>query len=293
MIDETKYTVYMHKNKINDKVYIGQTSTSVDQRWRDGKGYKGCTLFEKAINKYGWDNFEHIIMADNLTKEVSSQMEKDLITLYDSRNPQKGYNISIGGDSGHAGVSMSIEARRKIGESQKGKIVSQETRRKMSLASKGRSPSALALQMASKTHNIEVVQLTLSGEYVSSYCSSAEASRQTGINESTINACCNNRDNNKSAGGFLWMKESDYELANSNELSYKNDHFRPVVQLTKLGQYVTEFNTCKDAQKAMGKEKSNNINQCRRGNSKSAYGFIWIYKDEYNPDKDYTYKKAK
>lgn len=289
--NEAKYIVYMHKNKINGKVYIGQTSTSVNHRWQDGKGYKGCTLFERAINKYGWDNFEHIIIADNLTKDASGKMEKDLIALYDSRNPQKGYNISTGGDSGHAGVPVSIEVRKRISESQKGKIVSHETRNKMSLASKGRKPSELALQKASETHNVEVVQLKMNGEYVDCYCSSAEASRQTGINESTINACCNNRNNNKSAGGFLWMKKVDYDTIGASELYYKNDHLRPVVQLTKLGQYVAEFSSCKEAQKVMGKINSNNINQCCRGESKSAYGFIWVYKDEYDTSKDYTYKR--
>lgn len=289
--NENKYTVYMHKNKINGKVYIGQTSTSVNHRWQEGKGYKGCTLFERAINKYGWDNFEHIIIADNLTQDVSSQMEKDLIALYDSRNPQKGYNISAGGDSGHAGVPMSAEARRKISESQKGKIVSSETRNKMSLALKGRSPSTFALQKANEVHSVEVVQLTLDGKYIDCYCSSSEASRKTGINESTINACCNNRGNNKSAGGFLWMKKVDYDANCTNNLYYKNDHIRPVIQLTKLGKYVAEFNSCKEAQKAMGKINSNNINQCCRGESKSAYGFIWVYKDEYDINKDYTYKR--
>jgi predicted GIY-YIG superfamily endonuclease len=53
IINENKYTIYMHKNKINGKIYIGQTRTSVNDRWQDGKGYKGCTLFDRAINKYG------------------------------------------------------------------------------------------------------------------------------------------------------------------------------------------------------------------------------------------------
>ena len=291
-IDDAKYTVYIHKNKINDKVYVGQTSTPVNQRWQDGKGYKGCTLFERAINKYGWDNFEHIIVADNLTKDASSKMEKELIALYDSRNPQNGYNISIGGDSGHAGVPLSDETRRKISEAQRGKVVSQETRNKMSLALKGRSPSALALQKANEIHNIEVVQLTLSGEYVACYCSSAEASRQTGVNESTINACCNNRKNNKSAGGFLWMKKVDYNSIDTSDLCYQNDHLKPVVQLTKSGQYVAEFCSCKEAQIAIGKMSANCINRCCRGDIRSAYGFIWIYKDEYDTSKNYAYKRG-
>lgn len=291
VINENKYTIYMHKNKINGKVYIGQTRTSVNNRWRDGKGYKGCTLFERAINKYGWDNFDHIVVASNLTQEESCQMEKDLITLYESTNPERGYNLSTGGESGHTGVPMSQEARQKISEAQKGKFVSQETRKKMSLALKGKAPSALSLQKAAEVHNVEVVQLTIDGEYVSCYSSYAAASKQTGINESSISACCNNRDHSKSAGGFLWIKKTDYNLKDKNELYYQNEHLRPVIQLTKSGKYVAEFNSCKEAQNAMNKSSSNSINSCCRGDTMSAYGFIWVYKDEYNENKDYTYKR--
>lgn len=284
------YTIYIHKNKENNKVYIGQTSTSVNNRWQNGKGYKGCTLFERAINKYGWDGFEHIIVAENLTKEESCQMEKDLIKMYDSTNPQKGYNISIGGDSGHAGVKLSEETRRKISKKNKGKTVSQETREKMSLSSKGRKLSDLAYQKAIEYHSIEVIQLTKDGEFVNQYSSIAEASKQTGINVSTIESCVNKK-RYKSAGGFIWVKASEYIDNCFDELFYKNDHLKPVIQLDKMGKYVDEFGSCVEAQIAIGKNNSHNINQCCRGEIKSAYGFIWVYKDQYDINKDYSYKK--
>lgn len=286
--NKQEYTVYMHKNKINNKVYIGQTRTSVNNRWQDGKGYKGCTLFERAINKYGWDNFEHIIVASNLTKEESCQMEKDLIALYESTNPQKGYNISTGGESGHTGVPMSKEAREKISIANKGKIVSEETRKKMSVASSKYKISDLAYIRAAEVHNIPVVQLTKDGLYVNTYVSSAEAERQTGINAADISVC--RRGESKSAGGFIWVDASTYNKQ-PDIFFYKNDHVRPVIQLSKTGEYVAEFESCKQAQIAMNKSTSNNINQCCRGESMSAYGFIWVYKDEYDENKDYTYKR--
>ena len=62
----------MHKNKINGKIYIGKTN-NIKNRWRkDGKGYckkDSKSLFWNAICKYGWDNFEHIIIEDGLTSE--------------------------------------------------------------------------------------------------------------------------------------------------------------------------------------------------------------------------------
>lgn len=52
------WIVYMHKNKINNKVYIGQTHRTLEERSQaHGTGYKKCLLFWRAIEKYGWDNF--------------------------------------------------------------------------------------------------------------------------------------------------------------------------------------------------------------------------------------------
>lgn len=67
IIENGNYTVYMHTNKTNLKRYIGITGQTVQERWRDGKGYKSCILFNRAIQKYGWDGFEHEIVASNLT----------------------------------------------------------------------------------------------------------------------------------------------------------------------------------------------------------------------------------
>lgn len=66
---ERNYTVYMHQNQINGKRYIGITADTVQSRWRNGAGYK-TQIFGRAIEKYGWQNFNHIIIA-----EYSSQRE--------------------------------------------------------------------------------------------------------------------------------------------------------------------------------------------------------------------------
>ena len=83
------YTIYLHKNKINNKVYIGQTiQDNLNDRWKNGLGYKTCTYFYNAIQKYGWDNFEHLILeqGQNLTKEELNQKEQYYINLYKANN---------------------------------------------------------------------------------------------------------------------------------------------------------------------------------------------------------------
>ena len=95
------YLVYLHKNKLNNKVYIGQTHQSPKERWgKNGSGYKTSPHFYHAIQKYGWDNFQHIIIKSNLTAKQADQLETNLINQYNATNPNYGYNIRLGGEHG-------------------------------------------------------------------------------------------------------------------------------------------------------------------------------------------------
>ena len=91
-----KYIVYMHKNKINNKIYIGITFRKPEERWLNGNGYRRQPKFFNAIIKYGWDNFEHIILEQNiLTEEEALKLETYYIQKYDSVN--NGYNVNEAG----------------------------------------------------------------------------------------------------------------------------------------------------------------------------------------------------
>lgn len=99
MEEEQIYTLYMHKNKVNNKKYIGITKQNPpSRRWANGKGYTKNPFFNAAIEKYGWeDGFEHIIIEDKLTQEEACIKEKEFISIFDTTNPEKGYNLSDGG----------------------------------------------------------------------------------------------------------------------------------------------------------------------------------------------------
>lgn len=126
------YTVYIHRNKINGKIYVGQTCQKPEKRWDNGKGYETSSKFYKAILKYGWNNFEHIIIKNNLTQEEANLLEIDLIKKYHSQEDNFGYNITSGGNN----FKHSEETKRKIGRSNsialKGNKWSEEQKKLMS-----------------------------------------------------------------------------------------------------------------------------------------------------------------
>lgn len=100
MIVETPdpaWIVYAHIAP-NGKMYAGITSQKPEYRWNHGFGYQKSHYLWKAIRKYGWDNFQHEIIASGLTKEEAGNMERLLIDKLDLMNHDKGYNLSIGGE---------------------------------------------------------------------------------------------------------------------------------------------------------------------------------------------------
>lgn len=168
---DKRFSVYVHVSPTG-KVYVGITSAAPEKRWgASGNGYKDNYHFWSAICKYGWDNFEHKIVAENLSLKDACDLEVELISQYDSMNPERGYNQTTGGNwstpsqavreklrncsrehwqdpefrqkvvSGLQGHTMSAETRRKISQSKKGKkysIVSPLKGRKLSEAHRAR-----------------------------------------------------------------------------------------------------------------------------------------------------------
>ena len=107
------YKVYIHTNNSNNKKYIGITKLLPHHRWRKGGGYKKCTLFYSAIQKYGWDNFKHEVVLVNLTKEQAEMFEVEMIKYYKSNQREFGYNITSGGCLGKI-VPFTEEHRRNL-----------------------------------------------------------------------------------------------------------------------------------------------------------------------------------
>jgi group I intron endonuclease len=98
----------MWVNTVNGKRYIGITGTTMEKRaGKDGYHYKGSPKFYAAINKYGFESFKCYILEDGLTQDAAAEKEKLYIKMYDSMNPDKGYNLQDGGFPEHQTDSRS------------------------------------------------------------------------------------------------------------------------------------------------------------------------------------------
>ena len=90
-----KGIIYKITNKVNNKVYIGQTRYTLEFRWRQHQHKKDSTYFHNAIHKYGIENFELEIL-EECDIELLNSKEMFYIAKYDSF--KNGYNLTIEGD---------------------------------------------------------------------------------------------------------------------------------------------------------------------------------------------------
>lgn len=93
-----KGIIYCAYNKINNKRYIGQTIQELKERQRKHYQTDDCPYFHKALLKYDKDSWEWIIL-EELDQNQLNEREEYWISYYETTNPEKGYNISKGGDN--------------------------------------------------------------------------------------------------------------------------------------------------------------------------------------------------
>lgn len=127
------YSVYKHTFP-NGKVYIGVTCQKPETRWgKNGEGYlkknKNGQYLQPAmaeiILKYGWDNIEHEVLYEDLTKEEAEIKEIELISTYKSNQEEYGYNIKSGGNINE----VSEQTKKKISSLLTGRKLDDETKK--------------------------------------------------------------------------------------------------------------------------------------------------------------------
>lgn len=194
--------IYYHKNLINGKYYVGQTSTSLEKRSRNGLGYIQNKKFFDDILKYGWGNFEHKVICE-CSKEDGDELERFYIQKFDSFN--NGYNLATGGKSGYKMPTVSElnrqrvwtkESREKDATAHRGRKHTEETKRKLSELNKGEKNAMYGVVIPSSVIHIICVETGIE------YYSIAECGRAMNLNSSHIGAVANGK--RKRCGGYTF-----------------------------------------------------------------------------------------
>ena len=202
-IENRNYCVYVHVSP-SGKMYVGQTK-NINNRWRNGAGYLYTKngvykqpAFANAIIKYGWDRFEHEIIASNLTRKEADNFEELLIEKLNTTNPKYGYNCRKGGNCS----DLSQETKDKISNSLKGE--------KHPLYGKHHKESTKKkISEAHKAIGRKVVQYDLQGNFIKKWICMSDAANELDIDKAAIWRCCNGK--SKTSGGFIWRYYNDIE----------------------------------------------------------------------------------
>lgn len=280
--------IYKVTNTVNGKLYIGQTSRTIEVRWREhlqdafGRKNKRFFAFHRAIKKYGKDAFK-IELIEECDSSVLDERERHWIKYYDTFN--NGYNADYGGRSnrGHPiyqyaldgtfirGFETSGDAEREIG----GTI--------MLASSKQNTPHCGYIWRRYKVDKLDISiephvqkkavhQYSIDGNYITTYESLKEAAitvrgRKTGT---MIGAAC--RGDYDTAYGYRWSFDRVDVLP----------PFRPyrpekmVVRMSLDGKEEKVYNSIKEAAEDNNVQIPNIVEVCKV-RSKTSAGYRWKY----------------
>ena len=109
--------IYTVENLLNGKRYVGQTTNISKREESHLHGYSKCPAIKSAVNKYGRENFDFVIIERCFSQDQLNKREIYWIEELDSLAPN-GYNLKKGGE---CGGKLSDETKRKISINRKGK----------------------------------------------------------------------------------------------------------------------------------------------------------------------------
>ena len=230
--------IYVRINKVNGKKYVGQVTTirfkARQYKWKSNSFRYAGKAINAARAKYGIDAFDFEILKECKDDELN-YWEKYYIKELNTKTPY-GYNMTDGGE-GMSGYSCprTEEWKRKISESEKGKRITEKTRKKMSESAKkrkqplrteewkrkigegnkGKKMSEEAKRKISEAQKgIPKIKLSkpvlqidrYTNEIIAEFTSIIEVEKELGFNHSNISKCCLRKI--KSAYGYIWKYKS-------------------------------------------------------------------------------------
>lgn len=199
--------IYAFKNKINNKIYVGQTCRTFEERTNEHLRHNK-TAFDKALKKYGIENFDYAIIDEAHNMDELNKKEIFWIKHFNSLAPF-GYNLCIGGEN-TKGYHHRLESREKMRLAKKGTFLGEEnpfygkkhtdeTRQKMKEAWTEERKEQLRLMIKKRKHHTVKVRNVDTGEVFNSV---KEAAEKYGLKDTHISRVCKGK--RKTTGGFKW-----------------------------------------------------------------------------------------
>lgn len=281
--------IYKATSATTGKVYIGQTSQSLQERINQHNshayGHQYNYHFHNAIRKYGADDFNYEIIEDNIiSKDILNEREKYWISYYNSY--YEGYNSTMGGDGsirrddeliaklfrdGHTTqeiCEITGYHKRTVYRSYRAMALTEENNRRKAEQTRQRCAR-------------EVEQYTLDGELVRTWSSATECGKSFG-NQSLISAICRQKENILSAYGYLFKYADDPRDILEWVARFKNKKNsgkpkKEIEQYDSDNNLICTYESASAAATALGKKDKSNICAAARKGAK-AYGYYWKYK---------------
>ena len=303
-----KHIVYITINTVNRKIYVGVHETSDPHKF---DGYLGCgvyigttpsknTAFKRAVRKYGYDKFERITLGIFDTAE-EAYFEESIIVTEAFIQRHDTYNLALGGQYGRRYTKTILQY------SMSGKFIkkwdslidvityfNKKTSSALSKALAKARVSYLNYQWLYYSDDFPTViapietklvdkiyQYSLKGDFIKEFVSAYAAAKSlTDISDRTNTIISNRARIIKSAthtrdkyANFQWRKFIDFvplniEVYVDNKTVYQMDFEFNIIKVWKSKA---------EAEKLAFKD----LSRCLNGKAKSAHGFIWCYKKDY------------
>lgn len=277
------FYIYKITNLINKKIYIGKTCRDIQTRWNE---HCSCALnhsdnfhLHNAIAKYGKENFVIEPIDETNDIDVLNKLEQLYIKKYDAINPQKGYNLTQGGEGQMKYNWNEIQNLWDAGYAVKEIIqIFQCDKGTVGKALKNHPGYTYELSLQRSNANSKSVnQYDLNKQLIKTYPSIASAARELKCNEMSIFHCLKN---SHYALGYFWTYDteqlpSDVKVAQSTKK-------RQIEQYDLNNNLLNVFDSAADAARAVHpnsniNSSSSSIIQVCKGKRPTAYGYKWKY----------------
>lgn len=204
--------IYKVINDINNKVYIGKTTRTLEIRWKDHQKDSCYTnnKFYYAIRKYGVEHFSPIIIEDNIPEAELNNREIYWINFYNSY--KNGYNSTIGGEGDKKYSEEEILNLWNRGyscsdiSSELGCTYMTASYTLSNLGIDTEQKKQRSAKIREKKNSIPIEQYDFEGNFIKRFNTSKEI-KEAGFDRNEVNRCCAHCA--YSHKGFLWRRIND------------------------------------------------------------------------------------